>query len=98
MKSFHRPLTILLTIPIMRSTALRAEARTQAKSDPRTVAKLAGILERSGYTYRKAADNVWVVNFKGNSLAEINVFVTSAEDLVVMGTVVAQKNAMQVTP
>ena len=87
-----------MTAAIVASAALRAEARTQTKSDPRTVAKLAGILERSGYAYRKAADNIWVVNFKGSSLAEINVFVTSAEDLVVMGTVVAEKNAMQVTP
>jgi hypothetical protein len=55
-------------------------------------------LERSGYTYRNAGDNVWVVDFKGKSLSEINVFVTSAEELVVMGAVVAPKKSMKVTP
>jgi hypothetical protein len=55
-------------------------------------------LERSGYTYKKAADNVWVVNFHGNSLTDIDVFVTSAENLVVIGAVVAPKKSMKVTP
>ena len=90
----------LMMATLMASAVWRAEARglAQAKSDPQTVAKLAGILERSGYTYKKAADNVWVVNFKGNSLADINVIVTSAEGLVVMAVVIAQKSAMKVTP
>ena len=70
----------------------------QTKTDPQLVSKLAQILERSGYPYKKAADNVWVVNFKGKSKADIQVFVTSAENLIVMGTVVATKASMKVTP
>jgi RAB protein geranylgeranyltransferase component A len=70
----------------------------QTKIDPQVVSKLAQILEHSGYTYRKAADNVWVVTFKGKSKADIQVFVTSAENLIVMGTVVATKASMKVTP
>ena len=98
MKSIRQTAMVLIMALMFASGALRADARGlgQAKSDPQTVARLAGILERSGYTYRKAADNIWVVNFKGTSLAEINVFVTSAEGLIVMGSVVAEKSAMQV--
>ena len=100
MKPFHKAAMMVVVAALVASAALKAEARgrSQARSDTQTVAKLAGILERSGSPYRKAADNVWVVNFKGKSLAEINVFVTSAEGLVVMGAVVAEKKAMQVTP
>jgi hypothetical protein len=100
MRSFRQAAIIFLAAAMMASAVSKAEARGrgQAKSDAQTVARLAGILERSGYTYKKAADNVWVVSFKGNSLADINVFVTSAEGLIVMGTVVAEKGRMQVTP
>src|SRR5712691_6548573 len=100
MKSFRRVWMCLLVTTIASGVLLDAQALPgrQAKTDARLVAKLAQILEQSGYTYRKAAENVWVVNFKGKSLSEINVFVTSAEDLVVMGAVVAPKKSMRVTP
>jgi hypothetical protein len=91
---------ILMTTAMFASAVLKADARrlAQAKSDSQTVAKLAQILERSGYTYKKAADNVWLVNFKGDSLADINVIVTSNEGLIIMAVVVAEKSAMRVTP
>ncbi len=99
MKSFRKAWMWLLVMTIASGVLPDAQARPlrQSKADARVVAKLAQILERSGYTYRKAADNVWVVNFKGKSLSDINVFVTSAEDLVVMGAVVAAKKSMRVT-
>jgi hypothetical protein len=100
MNSFRKAVMLIITAVIVASATLRADAQSsaQAKSDPQTVARLAGILERSGYTYKKAANNVWVVNFKGDSLSDINVIVTSAEDLIIMGVVVAEKSAMRVTP
>jgi hypothetical protein len=102
MKSFRNAWVSVLVTVIASGVLPGARARPlplrQSKTDARLVAKLAQILERSGYTYRKAADNVWVVNFKGKSLSEISVFVTSAEDLVVMGAVVAPKKSMRVTP
>lgn len=100
MRSIRKATMVMMMAALMASAVLRADARmlAQSKSDPQTVAKLAGILERSGYAYKKAADNIWVVNFKGNSLADVNVIVTSAEGLVVMAVVVAQKSTMKVTP
>src|SRR5258706_10634271 len=71
---------------------------TQTKTDPQVVAKLAQVLERSGYPYRKAADNVWVVSFKGKSLVDIQVLVTSVENLIIMGAVIAPKSSMKVGP
>ena len=92
--------TLAFIAMILSSVSLNAHARPprQSKSDAQVVSKLAQILERSGYTYKKAADNVWVVNFHGNSLTDIDVFVTSAENLVVIGAVVAPKKSMKVTP
>jgi hypothetical protein len=101
MKSFCKAIVLgLMTMTIAASIlpAAPADPLPHAKGDPQIAAKLAQILERSGYTYRKAADNVWVVSFKGNSKTDIQVFVTSAENLIVMGAVVATKASMKVTP
>ena len=101
MKSFCKVITFgLMTITIAASVmpATLAKPFPQTKTDPQVVSKLAQILERSGYPYRKAGDNVWVVSFKGKSKPDIQVFVTSAENLIVMGTVVAAKASMKVTP
>lgn len=73
-----------------------AGSEPQVKTEAQVVARLAQILERSGYPYKKAADNVWVVSFKGKSLADIQVIVTSVENLIVMGAVVAPKSSMRV--
>ena len=88
----------MMTIVANLSTVALAWPPPQVKGDPQVVAKLAQILERSGYPYKKATDNVWVVNFKGKSLADFSVFVTSAENLIIMGAVVAPKASMKVTP
>jgi len=89
-------MTMAIAAGVMPATS--AKPITQSKTDPQLVSKLAQILERSGYPYRKAGDNVWVVSFKGKSKPDIQVFVTSAENLIVMGTVVAAKASMKVTP
>lgn len=101
MKSFRKALILrLMTMAIIASLSpvVLARPRSQVKSDPQVVAKLAQILERSGYAYKKATENVWVVSFKGKSLADINVFVTSVENLIIMGAVVAPKSSMKVSP
>src|SRR5689334_2029605 len=98
MRLFQRPTAIFILIATMACVSIAsARPRAQAKTDPQVVAKLAQILERSGYTYRKAADNVWVVTFKGKTKGDIQVFVTSAENLIIMGAVVAPKASMKVS-
>jgi len=96
MRLFHK-ITVVSLVLMAISVTSAADPRGQVKSDPQIVSKLAQILEKSGYTYRKAADNVWVVSFKGKTKADIQVFVTSAENLVIMGTVVAPKASMNVS-
>lgn len=99
MRSLRKAALMMLMTAIVTSTVLtEAHGQSPTRASPQIVSRLAGLLERSGYTYKKAADNVWLANFKGDSLADINVIVTSAEGLVIMGVVVAQKSAMRVTP
>ena len=89
-------LTITATASHLPKTLARPDS--QVKTDPQVVSKLAQILEKSGYPYKKAADNVWVIAFKGRSMADISLLVTSVENLIIVGAVVAPKNAMKVGP
>lgn len=99
MKLFRNAFAVSMTLALFAGVSTEALARLpqQPKQDKQLVAKLAQLLEQSGYSYRKAAENVWVVSFKGKSMTDINVFVTSAENLIVMGAVVAPKSSMRVT-
>jgi len=96
--AYMRSLRTALVLGLIIAVTASARPVAQVKTDPQVVAKLGQILEKSGYPYRKAAENVWVINFKGRSSGDINVLVTSAEDLVVIGAVVAEKSTMKVTP
>ena len=89
---------IALVLGLIISVSGAATTLAQVKTDPQVVAKLAQMLDKSGFPYRKATENVWVINFKDRSSADINVLVTSAENLIVIGAVVAEKRAMKVSP
>jgi hypothetical protein len=90
-------LMIILMTPS--NVAARAEVGySQVKTDPQVVAKLAQILDKSGYPYRKATDNIWVVSLKGKSITDMDVFISSAETLIVMGVVIATKSKLRLTP
>ena len=94
MKSSHIALVLGLIIAVSGT----ATSLAQVKTDPQVVAKLGQVLDKSTYPYRKATENVWVINFKDRSSGDINVLVTSAENLIVIGAVVAEKRAMKVSP
>lgn len=95
MKQFNMALmAVCLTVAM----AMGAAAGPSPQAKPGSAAKLAQILDQSGYTFTKAADNVWVIKFQGKSLSDFTVFVTSAEDIIVIGAVVAEKSRMKVTP
>ena len=89
---------IALVLGLIIAVSGAATTPAQVKTDPQVVAKLAQTLDKSGFPYRKATENVWVINFKDRSSADINVLVTSAENLIVIGAVVAEKRAMKVSP
>jgi hypothetical protein len=63
-------------------------------------AKVARLLERSGYKYEKpkADANVWKIKFTGKSLPSFDVILASQDDLLVTFVIVAQKKNLQLTP
>jgi hypothetical protein len=69
-------------------------AQAQGKSS----ARVAGLLEDSGYAYTKAADSVWAIAFEGKSLSQFNVVASAHEEILVLFTVVAEKKNLKLTP
>jgi methyl-accepting chemotaxis protein len=89
---FVRCCSVLLFLSIV---CLPAVGR---QSDASVPARVAQLLERSGYKYTKAADNIWTIPFSGKNLGQFQLFVTSAEGLIVAGAIVATKDSMKLTP
>ena len=61
-------------------------------------AKVAALLEETGYSYSKAADTVWSIQFEGKSLPNFNVIASAPKDVLVLFTVVAKKDTLKLTP
>ncbi|MEO7658203.1 MAG: YbjN domain-containing protein [Pyrinomonadaceae bacterium] len=70
-------------------------ASAQDKSSP---AKLARLLEESGNSYTKVADNIWTIAFKGKTLPEFNVVASTEQGLLFLIAIVAEKKTLKVTP
>jgi Putative bacterial sensory transduction regulator len=69
---------------------------THAQNNP--PARVAVLLEGTGYSYTKAADNVWAIAFEGKSLPKFNVVASTQEDVLVLFTIVAEKSNLKLTP
>lgn len=101
MKKYRQPLGLTLAAVVLFAGLLPSASAMpgrQNKPDPQLVARLARMIGQSGYVYKTIADNVWLVSFKGSSLTNIQVIVSSAENLIVMGVIVAKKDSLKVTP
>ncbi|HYP26811.1 MAG TPA: YbjN domain-containing protein [Blastocatellia bacterium] len=61
-------------------------------------ARVAVLLEETGYPYSKAADNVWAIDFQGKSMPKFNVIASTHEDVLVLFTIVAEKDSLRLTP
>jgi hypothetical protein len=85
---------LLMSAATVSLAASTAGAGAQEKTP---AAKVARLLEESGYTYAKAQDNIWVIAFKGKALSDFNVIVTTEQDVVVLFVIVAEKKNTRVT-
>lgn len=74
-----------------------ASAQTQTMSAQTSAEKVAILLDKSGYSFRKASNNVWVVSFTGKQIADIQVVITTTPDLLLAGITVAKKSRMRPT-
>lgn len=69
-----------------------------ARAQNGSSAKVAGLLEASGYTYAKAADGVWAISFEGKSLSKFNVIASAQPEILVLFTIVVEKKDLKLTP
>jgi hypothetical protein len=72
-------------------------AQTQTMNTQASAEKAAALLDKSGYTFRKASNNVWVVSFTGKQIADVQVVITTAPDLLLALVTVARKRQMKPT-
>jgi hypothetical protein len=61
-------------------------------------ARIAQLLEGSGYSYKKETEKVWSIDFTGKSLSSFKVVLVTQEELLVILTVVAKKTEFTVSP
>ncbi len=77
-------------------------AAQPAKAQDKISAKVASLLESSGYPYTKAADSVWAVPFEGKALSKFNVVASvvalTEQDILVLFVIVAEAKNLKVTP
>lgn len=78
---------------------LGAPTRTASQTgEDKNAAKLPQLLEQSGYAYTKAGERVWTVPFRGKAIPEFNVIAIYQDGLVVLVTIVAEKEDYRPAP
>lgn len=74
--------TVLLFAPPLEAQTPQSSAA--AAQQAKVAKRLAGLLEESGFKYRKADDALWVVSFRGQHLDPVDVLVQARADMVVL--------------
>jgi len=72
-------------------------ARAQELQENKGAAKVAQLLEGSGYNYNQAAEGVWAIPFNGNSFKNFTVIVIATPDgnMLVLSVILAKKADMK---
>jgi hypothetical protein len=88
-----------LVILISLSVALSAPVMsTPAHANGKIAATIDTLLGQSDYSYAKKTNNVWSIDFRGKSLSNFKVVISTGPDLVVMFVTVVPRKDIQVTP
>ena len=82
---------IISLLSLSMSPNLHAQHKTDVGTQTKPLAKIAGFLEQSGYTYTKVSQNVWTVGFKGKALSEFNVTISGNESTLVVFVVLVEQ-------
>lgn len=91
--------SIFISIALL--TLLAVSVLAQEKKlvlDKASATKIVQMLEDSGHVYGKAADNVWSVKFRGNTLDDIAVITIGHDGLLILVAVVAEKKDFKASP
>jgi hypothetical protein len=82
-------------------TLILASAQAQSPSAPAPsagAAKMAVLLEKSGYTYTKISDGVWEIKFKGANVGQFPVRLALASDILVTLAKLADRKDLKLQP
>lgn len=90
--------SILISFALLTLLTVSALAQEKPKIDKASATKIVQMLEESGHTYGKSADNVWVVKFRGNTLEDIAVITIGHENMLILVSVIAEKKDFKASP
>lgn len=93
-----KPFLMIVSFALFTLLTVTAAAQEKPKIDKASASKIVQMLEDSGHTYGKSADNVWVVKFRGNTLDDIGVITIGHENMLIMVVVIAEKKDFKATP
>lgn len=93
-----KPFSIFISFALLTLLTVSALAQEKPKIDKASATKIVQMLEDSGHTYGKSADNVWVVKFRGNTLEDIAVITIGHENMLILVAVIAEKKDFKATP
>ncbi len=93
-----KPFLIIVSFALFTLLTVTAAAQEKPKIDKASATKIVQMLEDSGHTYGKSADNVWVVKFRGNTLDDIAVITIGHENMLILVSVVAEKKDFKPSP
>ena len=89
----------LVSFALLTLLVVAASAQEQKQTiDKASATKIVQMLEESGHAYGKAADNVWTVKFRGNTLDDIAVLTIGHEGMLILVSVVAEKKDFKSSP
>lgn len=96
MKKLFSTLVSFALLTLLVGSALAQEQKQTI--DKASATKIVQMLEESGHAYGKAADNVWTVKFRGNTLDDIAVLTIGHEGMLILVSVVAEKKDFKASP
>jgi hypothetical protein len=96
MSTFKRVLAQVVFVLIV--LGLASSASAQSPDATATAAKVAQLLNGTGYTYVQRTPTVWYIVMNRSSLKDFKLILASSDNLVVIFVTVLKKQQMQMTP
>jgi len=89
-----RAATLVVLLTALASTLCSPSPIRAMQPVDEVAAKIADLLDQSGYTYTKHNETVWSIKRQGNNLSQFKVVVAAGRDLMVVFVTVVRKAQM----
>lgn len=88
--------TLVVIVLIMSSTSVARSAGAQDKG--KGVTEIVGLLEKSGYSYKKVDDGLWEIPGTGKNLKEFGIRLALADDILLVMVKLAARKESKLEP